>query len=106
MGGKKKLNLKQMERMQDKKDEQDKKKKGEKGGGPKEKKASAVVPPDAKNDKIIAELKKMRVLTPFAVATRYNLRMSAAKDFLEELQQNGTIQLVSGSHNIKIYNAD
>jgi hypothetical protein len=25
---------------------------------------------------------------------------------LEELQQNGTIQLVSGSHNIKIYKAD
>jgi small subunit ribosomal protein S25e len=107
MGGKKKLNLKQMERMQDKKDEQDKeKKKKEKGGGPKEKRASAVVPPDAKNDKIIAEVKKMHVLTPFAVATRYNIRISAAKDFLEELQQNGTIQLVSGSHNIKIYKAD
>ena len=106
MGGKKKLNLKQMERMQDKKDEQEEKKKKEKGGGPKEKKASSVVPPDAKNDKIIAEVKKMHVLTPFAVATRYNIRISAAKDFLEELQQNGTIQLVSGSHNIKIYKAD
>jgi len=106
MGGKKKLNLKQMERMQDKKDEQEEKKKKEKGGGPKEKKASAVVPPDAKNDKIIAEVKKMHVLTPYAVATRYNIRISAAKDFLEELQQNGTIQLVSGSHNIKIYKAD
>lgn len=106
MGGKKKLNLKQMERMQDKKDEQDREKKKEKGGATKEKRASAVVPPDAKNDKIIAELKKMHVLTPFTVATRYNIRISAAKDFLEELQQNGTIQLVSGSHNIKIYKAD
>jgi small subunit ribosomal protein S25e len=105
MGGKKKLNLKQMERMQDKKDEQDKKKK-EKGGTPKEKRASAVVPPDAKNDKIIAEIKKMHVLTPFAVATRYNIRMSAAKEFLRELHQNGTIQMVSGSHSIKIYKAD
>jgi len=107
MGGKKKLNLKQMERMQDKKDEQDKEKKKEKGAGaPKERKASAVIPPDAKNDKIIAELKKMHVLTPYAVAARYNIRISAAKDFLQELQQNGTIQLVSGSHNIKIYKAD
>jgi small subunit ribosomal protein S25e len=105
MGGKKKLNLKQMERMQDKKDEQDKKKK-DKAGAPKEKRASAVVPPDAKNDKIIAEIKKMHVLTPFAVATRYNIRISAAKDFLRELNQNGTIQLVSGSHNIKIYKAE
>ncbi len=105
MGGKKKLNLKQMERMQDKKDEQDKKKK-DKAGAPKEKRASAVVPPDAKNDKILAEIKKMHVLTPFAVATRYNIRISAAKDFLRELEQNGAIQLVSGSHNIKIYKAD
>jgi small subunit ribosomal protein S25e len=104
MGGKKKLSLKQMERMQDKKDEQEKKK--EKGAPPKERKASAVVPPDPKNDKIIAELKKMHVLTPYAVATRYNIRISAAKDFLEQLQHNGTIQLVSGNHNIKIYRAD
>jgi len=106
MGGKKKLNLKQMERMQDKKDEQDKKKEKEKGGAPREKKALAVVSPDVKNDKIIAEVKKMHVLTPYAVATRYGIRISAAKEFLERLQENGTIQLVSGSHNIKIYKAD
>lgn len=105
MGGKKKLSLKQMERMQEKKDEQEKKKK-EKGAASKERKASAVVPPDVKNEKIIAELKKMHVLTPYAVASRYNIRISAAKDFLEELEQNGTVQLVSGSHNIKIYRAD
>ena len=107
MGGKKKLNLKQMERMQDKKDETDKdKKKKEKAGAPKEKKPLAVVPPDAKSEKVISELKKMHVLTPYAVASRFNIRISAAKDFLDQLQVNGTIQLVSGSHNIKIYKAD
>jgi ribosomal protein S25 len=107
MGGKKKLNLKQMERMQDKKDAEDKDKKKEKaGGGPKERKPSAVVPPDAKNEKIIAELKKMQVLTPFAISTRYNIRISAAKEFLQELQENGKIQLVSGNHNLKIYKVD
>ena len=108
MGGKKKLNLKQMERMQDKKDAEgkDKKKKEKAGGGPKEKKPSAVVPPDAKNEKIIAELKKMHVLTPFAISTRYNIRISAAKEFLHELQENGKIQLVSGNHNLKIYRVD
>jgi small subunit ribosomal protein S25e len=61
------------------------------------------MPPDSKNDKIIAEVKKMNVLTPYAVATRYGVRISAAKDFLEQLEANGTIQLVSGSHNMKIY---
>ena len=108
MGGKKKLNLKQMERMQDKKDaeDKDKKKKEKAGGGPKERKQSAVVPPDANNEKIIAELKKMQVLTPFAISTRYNIRISAAKEFLQQLQQNGKIQLVSGNHNLKIYKVD
>jgi small subunit ribosomal protein S25e len=105
MGGKKKLSLKQMERMQDKKDEEEKRKK-EKSGSPKEKKPLSIIPPDATNEKTIGELKKMRVLTPYAVASRFNIRISAAKDFLEQLEENGTIQLVSGSHNIKIYKAD
>ena len=105
MGGKKKLGLKQMERMQEKKDEEDKKKK-EKTGPPREKKPLGIVPPDLKNEKIIGDLKKMHVLTPYAVASRLNIRISAAKDFLEQLEDNGTIQLVSGSHNIKIYKAD
>ena len=105
MGGKKKLGLKQMEKMQEKKDEEEKKKK-EKTGAPREKKPLGIVPPDMKNEKIIGELKKMHVLTPYAVASRLNIRISAAKDFLEQLEENGTIQLVSGSHNIKIYRAD
>jgi len=106
MGGKKKLNLKQMERMQDKKDAEDKDKKKKEKAAPKERKPSAVVPPDPKNEKIIAELKKMHVLTPYVVSTRYNIRISAAKDFLHQLYENGTIQLVSGNHSLKIYRVD
>lgn len=106
MGGKKKLNLKQMERMQDKKDTEDKDKKKKEKAAPKERKPSAIVPPDPKNEKIIAEIKKMHVLTPFAVSTRYNIRISAAKDFLHQLYENGTIQLVSGNHSLKIYKVD
>jgi small subunit ribosomal protein S25e len=102
MGGKKKLGLKQMERMQEKKDEEKDKKK-EKAGPPKERKTIGVIPPDAKNEKILNEVKKMNVLTPYAVASRFNIRISAAKDFLEQLEQNGAVQLVSGSHKIKIY---
>jgi small subunit ribosomal protein S25e len=104
MGGKKKLNIKQIERMQTKKDEEDKEKKKEKAGGPsKEKKPSAVVTPNVKNEKIVNEVKKMNVLTPYAVASRFNIRISVAKDFLEQLEENGTVKLVSGSHNIKVY---
>jgi small subunit ribosomal protein S25e len=106
MGGKKKLGLKQMERQQEKKDEEDKakEKKKEKAGPSKEKRTTiGVVAPDVKNEKIVAEVKKMNVLTPYAVASRFNIRISAAKDFLEQLEESGAVQLVSGSHNIKIY---
>ena len=104
MGGKKKLGIKQMEKQQESQDEAksgDKKK--EKSGAPKERKASSIMTPDVKDSKVIAEVKKMGVLTPYTVATRYGLRISAAKDFLEELEANGAVQLVSGSHNLKIY---
>ena len=104
MGGKKKLSLKQVERVQTRKDKQEKKKK-EKTSGLKEKKPSGIVPPDPENEKIIGELKKMRVLTPYAVASRLNVRISAAKDFLEQLEERGVVQMVSGNHTLKIYKA-
>jgi small subunit ribosomal protein S25e len=78
MGGKKKLGLKQMERQQDKKDEDDKdKKKKDKAGAPKEKRIIGVVSPDIKNEKVVSEVKKMNVLTPYAVAQRFGIRISA-----------------------------
>ncbi len=104
MGGKKKLGIKQMEKQQVKEDEdKSKEKKKDKAGMSKERKTIGIMPPDAKNEKIVSEVKKMNVLTPYAVATRFNIRISTAKDFLEQLEANGAVQLVSGSHNIKIY---
>ncbi len=105
MGGKKKLGIKQMEKQQVKSDEEKTKdsKKKEKAGPPKERKTIGVIVPDVKDGKIIAEVKKMGVLTPYSVATRYGIRISVAKDLLEQLASNGAVQLVSGSHNIKIY---
>jgi ribosomal protein S25 len=104
MGGKKKLGIKQMEKQQEDKAAEDKaKKKEEKKGPPQKKTTIGVMVPDVKDQKIIAEVKKMGVLTPYAVSTRYGIRISAAKDFLEQLEANGAIQLVSGSHSIKIY---
>jgi small subunit ribosomal protein S25e len=96
--------------MQDKKDtedkEKEKKKKDKPTGQPKEKKPLSIMPPDAKNEKILGELKKMSVLTPYVVASRFGIRMSAAKVFLRQLEEGGKIQRVSGSHNIKIYKVD
>ena len=107
MGGKKKLGLKQMERQQGKEDEAKaakEKKEGKKAGLPEKKRTIInVIPPDAKNDKIVAEIKKMPVLTPYIVSTKYNVRISAAKEFLLQLEQNGAVELVSGSHTLKVY---
>ncbi len=105
MGGKKKLGIKQMEKQQVKTDDDKAKeaKKKEKAGPPKERKTVGIMVPDVKDGKIVAEVKKMNVLTPYAISTRFGIRVSAAKDFLEQLEADGSIQLVSGSHNIKIY---
>lgn len=104
MGGKKKLGIKQMEKQQaDKGEEKSKDKKDKKAAPPQKRTTISVIVPDVKDAKLVAEVKKMNVLTPYTVATRYGIRISAAKDFLEQLQANGALQLVSGSHNIKIY---
>jgi small subunit ribosomal protein S25e len=105
MGGKKKLTMKQMERMQAKKDQEgSRERKERKTGGPTpEKKSIGIIPPDLKSEKVIDELKKMKALTPYAVATRFDLRLSVAKDFLEELERRGVVEYVSGSKNIKVY---
>lgn len=105
MGSKKKLSLKQMERMQSRKGEEEKKKKDKKAALLREKKPFGIVLPDFKNEKVIGELKKMRVLTPYAVASRLNIRISAAKGFLKQLEENGVVQMVSGNHSLKIYRA-
>ncbi|MGC8998002.1 MAG: hypothetical protein ACP5JW_01155 [Candidatus Bathyarchaeia archaeon] len=107
MGGKKKLSLKQMERMQMRKAEEEKKKKEKEKekAAAREKKLAGIFVPDVQGEKILEELKKMRVLTPYTVATRFNIRISAAKDFLERLEEDGLVQLVSGNHDIKIYRA-
>jgi len=95
MGGKKKLSLKQMERARTKQEKEEKKKK--------EKKPASTTAPDPNNEKIVGELRKLPVLTPFTVASRLNLRISAAKDFLDQLEDRGIVQMVDGNHNLKIY---
>ncbi|MCX8170607.1 MAG: 30S ribosomal protein S25e [Candidatus Bathyarchaeota archaeon] len=105
MGGKKRLTLSQAEKALMREAQ---KKEGKKEGKPKEtarveKKVAGVIPPSPRDDKIIKEIQKMKVLTPYAVASRFNLRLSIAKDFLEELHRQGVITYVSGGRYMKIY---
>jgi len=102
MGGKKKLSLKQMERTAKKKDKSQKREK-KSSVTPSERKAPEITPPDLRNEKVISEIKKMKALTPYIVASRFNLRLSVARDMLQELAQRGIIEYVSGSKYLKIY---
>ena len=62
-----------------------------------------IIPPDPKDEKVIKQLQSMKVITPYTVASRFNLLLSVAKDFLEELHRQGIIAYVSGGRNLKIY---
>lgn len=101
MGGKKKLSLKQIERTQARKGERKEVKSG--GSSERERKSTGIVLPNPRSEKVVNEIKKMKTLTPFMVASRFNLRLSLAKDLLEELEQQGVIRFVSRSRNLKIY---
>jgi small subunit ribosomal protein S25e len=98
LGGKKKRSLRQMQKA-----EQKKTKKKETGTSTKEAKAISGITTPTLNEKLEKTLKKMNVITPYAIATRFDLRLSIAKRFLETLEDKGIIQFVSRSRNLTIY---
>ncbi len=104
-GGKKKRSMTQMAKAQTVEKGRGKKNAGGRGGSSSssERKTSTVMPPNPKDKGMLKELQKMKVLTPYAVASRFNLRLGVAKDFLEELNSRGLITYVSGGRNIRIY---
>lgn len=51
----------------------------------------------------LKELSKLDVLTPYTVASQLNLRLSAAKNLLKELELKKLIQMAQGNSRIKIY---
>ena len=100
-GGKKKLTFSQMEKSQEKKPE--KKKESKSSGSASERKIPDVFMPDVTSGKIVDEVKKLKVLTPYVVASRFNVRISVAKDFLDALEKKGAVKLVSRSRNVRVY---
>ncbi|MEM1550705.1 MAG: 30S ribosomal protein S25e [Candidatus Bathyarchaeia archaeon] len=105
MGGKKKPTLSQAEKAQMREATREEGKKEAKTKTPAkvEKKLPSVIIPNPRDEKIIKEIQKMKVLTPYTIASRFNLRLSVAKDFLEELCRQGVITLVSAGRHLKIY---
>ena len=62
-----------------------------------------IIAPNPKDKRVTSELSKMKVLTPYTVASHFNICLSTAKGFLEELHKQGRVTYVSGGRNIKIY---
>ncbi|MGA2784108.1 MAG: hypothetical protein ABSF09_05365 [Candidatus Bathyarchaeia archaeon] len=105
MGGAKKKNLAQMEKQQV---QQDKKPEptGKKGKGKsmaEGKKSAGINLPNFEDEKFMGELSKMGALTPYSIATQFNVRLSVARDILEELERRRLIKSEGGNARIKIY---
>ena len=84
-----------MEKRQDGKKDKDK--------GRVEKTIGSLDIPDMTSEELMGQLQKMKAITPTSIAIQLNLKVSMAKRLLESLQKDGVINMVSRSHNLKVY---
>ena len=104
MGGAKKKSMAQMEKtqVQQGKEEPQQQKKG-KAKTVAEKRPRGLQSPDVSDPKFLSEVQKMGAITPFSLASQFNLRLSVAKDLLEDLETRRLVRLVGGNARIRIY---
>lgn len=101
MGGAKKKTLSQMEKERLRREREEAKRR-ERERAAAERKERAIFPPKP-SEELVKEVSKLDVLTPYSVASRLNLRLSAAKSLLKELESRGLVKLVQGNARLKIY---
>jgi len=53
--------------------------------------------------KFLGEVGKMSAITPYSLASQFNVKLSVAKDLLEELERRKLVTLVGGNARIRIY---
>ncbi len=69
-----------------------------------EKKIAGIdLPFDPNSKEFIGELKRLNAVTPFSLASKYNLRISIVKHLLADLEKKGILKFVSGNSRLKIY---
>lgn len=100
MGGAKRKGIAQAEKAQKLKEESVGKKKTK---SPVEKKATTIILPKLGDKDLVRELEKLKAITPNAVASTYSIRVSAAKDFLKQLEKEHIISLVGGCRRLRVY---
>jgi ribosomal protein S25 len=103
MGSKKKQTKKKQKKPSKKKTEDKKRKSEEKSmTRSKDQKTLSIVAPDMKGA-VLKEIEKMKVLTPYSVGSKFDIRLSVAKKFLDDLYKKGLITHIGGGRNIKLY---
>ena len=93
-----KKSLKQIEKQQKKSENTDRKKTGKI-----EKTIGSIKISDINREELIQNLSKMKAITSTGLASQYNVKVSVAKNLLEELINEKIIEMVSRSHNLKVY---
>ena len=105
MGGSKKKSMAQMEKTQDQTDKKEEPGQAKKGKAKTvaEKRPRGLQAPEVSDPKFLGEIQKLGAITPFSLANQFNLRLSVAKDLLEELEKRRLISVVGGNARIRIY---
>jgi small subunit ribosomal protein S25e len=99
----KKRSLKQIEKQQKM---QSRKQEGRTKGKPRtsaDKIIRGLTIPKVDDKSLKSEISNMGAITPYSIASKYGLRLSVAKNFLEILEKKGTIRFVEGNSRIKVY---
>ena len=58
---------------------------------------------DIDSDELKSQLEKMKAITPTSLAMQFNIKVSMAKKLLETLRRDEIVDVVSRSHNLKVY---
>jgi len=58
---------------------------------------------DLSSEELVTEIIKIKAITPYAVASRFNVNISEARRILRDLEKTGHIRCVGGDSRIKIY---
>jgi len=52
---------------------------------------------------MMKEVPKMKYITPYVIASKYNLRLSLAKNMLREMKNNGQLILIASNRRAPLY---
>ncbi|RLF12180.1 MAG: 30S ribosomal protein S25e [Thermoprotei archaeon] len=102
MGGKTKKSISAMEKQQKLKERKEKKGREERPVREEKRITSPLLPAEV-TKQLENELNNMKCITPYALASRFGLRIGVAKSVLRQLEQMGILKCVSRNARISVY---